>query len=83
MPTRCSPTRARVSRRSTSFEAEPIEQALRALCDELELKPKAAFAPIRIALCGRTVAPGLFESAALLGRDEVLDRLSAARALLV
>ena len=49
---------------------------------ELGLKPKAAFAPIRIALTGRTVAPGLFESAALLGRDEALDRLSAARALL-
>jgi glutamyl-tRNA synthetase len=64
------------------FEVEPIEQALRQLCDELELKPKLAFAPIRIALCGRTVAPGLFESAELLGRDEVLSRLSAARALL-
>jgi glutamyl-tRNA synthetase len=64
------------------FDADSIEQALRALCDELGLKPKAAFAPIRIALCGRTVAPGLFESAALLGRDEVLERLSAARSLL-
>lgn len=64
------------------FDAELIEQALRALGDELELKPKAAFAPIRIALCGRTVAPGLFESAELLGRDEVLARLSAARAML-
>jgi glutamyl-tRNA synthetase len=64
------------------FEAEPIEQALRALADELGLKPKAAFAPIRIALCGRTVAPGLFESAALLGRDEVLSRLRNARSLL-
>jgi glutamyl-tRNA synthetase len=64
------------------FEAEPIEQALRALAEELGLKPKAAFAPIRIALCGRTVAPGLFESAALLGRDEVLSRLQSARSLL-
>jgi glutamyl-tRNA synthetase len=64
------------------WDAASIEQALRALGEELELKPKAAFAPIRIALTGRTVAPGLFESAALLGRDEVLARLSAARALL-
>jgi glutamyl-tRNA synthetase len=64
------------------FEAEPIEQALRSLADELGLKHKAAFAPIRIALCGRTVAPGLFESAALLGRDEVLSRLRSARSLL-
>jgi glutamyl-tRNA synthetase len=65
-----------------AWDAASIEQSLRALGEELELKPKAAFAPIRIALTGRTVAPGLFESAALLGRDEVLDRLGAARALL-
>jgi glutamyl-tRNA synthetase len=64
------------------FAVEPIEQALRALCEALELKPKAVFAPIRIALCGRTVAPGLFESAELLGRGEVLSRLAAARSLL-
>ncbi len=64
------------------FDAESIEASLRELCEALELKPKQAFAPIRIALCGRTVAPGLFESIELLGRDEVLARLSAARALL-
>ncbi len=64
------------------FDAEQIEQALRSLCETLGMKPKAVFAPIRIALCGRTVAPGLFESAALLGRDEVLTRLARARALL-
>ncbi len=38
-----------------------------------------AFGPVRIALTGRTVAPGLFESAELLGRDETLARLAAAR----
>jgi glutamyl-tRNA synthetase len=64
------------------FDVESIEQALRALCDALGLKPKAVFAPIRIALCGRTVAPGLFESAAVLGRDETLSRLRAAAQLL-
>jgi glutamyl-tRNA synthetase len=64
------------------FDPEQIEQVLRALCETLGMKPKAVFAPIRIALCGRTVAPGLFESAALLGRDEVLTRLAGARALL-
>jgi glutamyl-tRNA synthetase len=64
------------------FESDQIEQVLRALCETLGMKPKAVFAPIRIALCGRTVAPGLFESAALLGRDEVLTRLAGARALL-
>jgi glutamyl/glutaminyl-tRNA synthetase len=46
------------------------------------LKPKTAFTPVRVALTGRTVAPGLFESAALLGREETLGRLRAARARL-
>ena len=64
------------------FDVESIERTLRELTEELGLKPKAAFAPIRIALTGRTVAPGLFESAALLGQDEVVTRLAAARALL-
>ncbi len=54
------------------FDVESIERTLRELTEQLGLKPKAAFAPIRIALTGRTVAPGLFESAALLGQDEVV-----------
>jgi glutamyl-tRNA synthetase len=61
------------------WQAEAIEAALRGVCDRLELKPRVAFGPVRIALTGRTVAPGLFESAELLGRDETLARLAAAR----
>jgi glutamyl-tRNA synthetase len=57
---------------------EAIEQSLRQMADDLGLKPRAAFGAIRIALTGRTVSPGLFESAALLGRDETLARLAAA-----
>ena len=59
------------------FEATEIEAALRALAEELGLKPRHAFQPIRLAVTGSTVSPGLFESIELLGRDETLARLSA------
>ena len=61
------------------FQAEPIERELRSLAERLELKPREAFQPIRIAVTGSKVSPGLFESLELLGRDETLRRLAAAR----
>jgi glutamyl-tRNA synthetase len=61
------------------FEAEPIERTLRALAERLELKPRDAFQPIRIAVTGSKVSPGLFESIELLGREKTLRRLAAAR----
>jgi glutamyl/glutaminyl-tRNA synthetase len=60
------------------FSAERIEAELRALAERLGLKPRAAFQPIRVAVTGSKVSPGLFESIELLGRDETLARLSAA-----
>jgi glutamyl-tRNA synthetase len=62
------------------WEATAIEAALRALAEERGLKPRDAFAPIRLAITGSKVSPGLFESIELLGRDESLARLSAAAA---
>src|SRR5262252_2906992 len=59
-----------------------IEDALRAaLLDELGLKPKVAFAPVRVAVTGRLVSPPLFQSIELLGRDRTLRRLAQARAM--
>jgi glutamyl-tRNA synthetase len=58
------------------FAAEPIEEALRGLAERLELSPRKAFAPIRVALTGSKISPGLFESLELVGRDESLLRLS-------
>jgi glutamyl-tRNA synthetase len=53
-----------------------IEQALRAsLVDDLGLKPKTAFGPVRVAVTGRRVSPPLFESLELLGRERTLRRL--------
>jgi glutamyl-tRNA synthetase len=60
------------------FEAEPIEQALRAAADQLGLKPRQAFQPIRVAVTGSTVSPGLFESLELLGRETALERIRRA-----
>jgi glutamyl-tRNA synthetase len=42
------------------------------------VKPKEVFQPIRVALTGTTVSPGIFESVAALGRDESLARIDAA-----
>jgi glutamyl-tRNA synthetase len=57
------------------FEAEKIESALRSLAERLNLKPREAFQPIRLAVTGSSVSPGLFESLELLGKDESLARI--------
>ena len=61
------------------WRAPEIEQSLRsALVDDLGLKPKNAFGPVRVAVTGRRVSPPLFESLELLGRDAALRRLRQA-----
>jgi glutamyl-tRNA synthetase len=60
------------------FGAEQIEEALRGLAEREGLKPRQAFQPIRAAVTGSNVSPGLFESIELLGREETLARLDAA-----
>jgi glutamyl-tRNA synthetase len=62
------------------FAAETIEGSLRQLAERLELKPRDAFQPIRVAVTGSKVSPGLFESLELLGREKSLERLRSARA---
>jgi glutamyl-tRNA synthetase len=57
------------------FDAATIEQALRELAARLRLKPREAFQPIRVAVTGSKISPGLFESTELLGRDKSLARL--------
>jgi glutamyl-tRNA synthetase len=61
------------------FDADTIEPALRELAERLELKPREAFQPIRVAVTGSKISPGLFESIELLGREKSVDRLRAAR----
>jgi glutamyl-tRNA synthetase len=63
----------------SEWSAPAIEQALKAaLVDGLGLKPRKAFAPVRVAVTGRTVSPPLYESMELLGRDRSLSRLRRA-----
>jgi glutamyl-tRNA synthetase len=60
------------------WTAAEIESALKAaLVDGLGLKPRKAFAPVRVAVTGRTVSPPLYESMELLGRERSLGRLRA------
>ena len=49
-----------------------------ALVERRGAKPGKVFQPIRVAVVGTTVSPGIFETLALLGRDEALRRLDAA-----
>src|SRR6266550_1924376 len=60
------------------FTAEAIEIALRSVLERLGLKPRQGFQPIRVAVTGSKISPGLFESIELLGRDETLARLNSA-----
>ncbi len=64
--------------RAEPFTVERVENALRELVDDLGVKPKQVFQPLRVALSGTTVSPGIFETAVALGREETLRRVDAA-----
>ncbi|GAA1998398.1 glutamate--tRNA ligase [Nakamurella flavida] len=69
-----------VVERIEPFDAAGLEDGLKAaLVDDLGLKPRVAFGPVRVAVTGRTVSPPLYESMELLGRETSLRRLRAAR----
>jgi len=68
---------AEILERLDPFDAGTIEAALRQLAERLELKPREAFQPIRVAVTGSKVSPGLFESIELLGRETSVARLRA------
>jgi len=60
------------------WRAEAIEEALKELCDRLGEKPRTVYLPIRVAVTGSRVSPGLYESLELLGREESLTRIRTA-----
>jgi len=62
------------------FELESIDAALRGVVSARDTKPKQVFQPVRVALTGRTISPGVFEMISVLGREETLRRLDAALA---
>jgi glutamyl-tRNA synthetase len=62
------------------FEEAAVEQALSAVIERREAKPREIYQPLRVALTGTTVSPGIFESVLLLGREETLERIDRALA---
>jgi glutamyl-tRNA synthetase len=65
-------------RATDDFGPEAIEAALRAVVEEHDAKPKQVFQPLRVAITGTTVSPGIFESLSVLGRDEAISRVEHA-----
>jgi glutamyl-tRNA synthetase len=63
-----------------SWTVEGIEAALRGVIDARHAKPKDVFQPIRVALAGTTVSPGIFETLEVLGREQSLARIEKALA---
>ena len=60
------------------FNAVSTEKAFRGLVDELGIKPAELVHPVRVALTGRAMGPGLFETIALLGKEKTVQRLKEA-----
>ena len=62
----------------TEFSHDALDAALRAAAQEMKVKTGQMFQPIRVAVCGRKVAPPLFETLEVLGRDTSLKRIEQA-----
>jgi glutamyl-tRNA synthetase len=60
------------------FDVETVEAALRGVVEERGVKPGQVFQPVRVAIAGQTMSPGIFETVALLGREETLSRIDLA-----
>jgi glutamyl-tRNA synthetase len=63
-----------------AFGEGDVEEALTGVQRRLGVKPREVYQPLRVALTGTPVSPGIFESVALLGREETLRRIDAALA---
>jgi glutamyl-tRNA synthetase len=60
-----------------TWETDTVEAALREVVEREGVKPKHVFQPVRVALAGATISPGIFETVAVMGRDETLARIDA------
>jgi glutamyl-tRNA synthetase len=65
-------------REAEPFDAPTLERRLSPLVESLGVKPRDVYQPLRVAITGTTVSPGIFESLAALGRDESMARVEAA-----
>jgi glutamyl-tRNA synthetase len=62
------------------FTEETVERALRGVVEASGTKPGKVYQPVRVAIAGSTISPGIFESVALLGREQTLARIDQALA---
>jgi glutamyl-tRNA synthetase len=63
---------------TASFDEAAVGEALTAVIERRAAKPREVYQPLRVAISGGTVSPGIFESVALLGREETLRRIGQA-----
>jgi len=65
-------------REAAAFDPDAIEVALAPLLDRFEVKPGKLYQPIRVAITGTTVSPGIFESLSALGKERAVERIEVA-----
>lgn len=65
---------------SDGFDVPAVASMLEGVVQRRAVKPREVYQPVRVAISGGTVSPGIFESVALLGREEVLRRVDRALA---
>jgi glutamyl-tRNA synthetase len=63
---------------ANGFQPADVEAALAPLLERLDVKPGRLYQPLRVAITGSSVSPGIFESLSVLGREEALARIDAA-----
>jgi glutamyl/glutaminyl-tRNA synthetase len=61
-----------------AFDEPAVGAALEEIVQRRGLRPREVYQPLRVAISGTTVSPGIFESVALLGREETLRRIDRA-----
>jgi len=59
----------------SDFSAASLEKIIREWTKNNGLKTKDVFHPLRVAITGRTIGPGLFETMEVLGKEKVIQRL--------
>ena len=62
------------------WTTDAVERSLAGVLEVGGYKPREVYQPLRVALAGTTVSPGIFETVALMGRDEALQRVDRALA---
>jgi glutamyl-tRNA synthetase len=65
-------------REAGDFGPDALEESLRGVVERHDAKPKQVFQPLRVAITGTTISPGIFESLSVLGREEAISRIERA-----